>query len=359
MLYTLFQSSFRLGDRCRVLDTQGQFADRISLHAFDGGDDHPGHTRSEDTTEVRLQLGRYAMDSYGIMVTQLQANNPIERRIVKQLSFGYLMGIECIIIMCLHHLEHFVRGIKGLDKHFPFGPFSSRTSCHLFEHLISPLVGAEVGLVKERIGIEYRHQTHIIEMETFGDHLRSDENIAFVVREGIDDILVCGFITRRIEVHTHHTCLGEERLYLILDTLGSKTDGLVLASTNGTDGRYGSVITAVMTTQFVFAHVQRHRHVALDTTRRLTAVDTLYLRRITASVLEEDDLFMLRQTFSYTSDERITEMPFHLFSFVLTAKINERDSRQFDSSESLGERHQTVRTFLRQIIRLHRRCRCS
>ena len=359
MLYTLFQSSFRFGDGSRVLDAQGQFAERISLHAFHGRNDDTGHTRSEDTTEVRLQLGRYAMDSYGIMVTQLQANNPIERRIVKQLSFGYLMGIEGIIIMRLYHLKHFVRGIKSLDKHFAFGTFSSGTSCHLLEHLISPFVSTEIRLVKERIGIEYRHETHIIEMQTFGDHLRSDKDITFVVGEGIDDILVCGFIPRRIEIHTHHAGFGEERLYLILDSLGTETDGLVLATTNGTDSRHWSVITAVMTTQFVFAHVQGHGHVALDTTRRLTAVDTLYLRRITASVLKEDDLLMIRQTLTNTGYQRVTEMSFHLLSFVLTAKIDERDGGQFDSSESLGERHQTVCSFLRQIIRLHRRCRCS
>ena len=299
------------------------------------------------------------MHTHGIMVTQLQADDPIEWWIVEQLALGYLLGVKGIVIMRLHHLKHFIRCIESLDEHFSFGALSSGTSCYLFEHLISTLVGAEVGLVKERIGIEHRYQAHIVKMESFGYHLRSDENIAFVVGESIDDILVCGFIPRCIQIHTHHTCLRKERLYLILDTFGTEADGLILTSAVRTDSRYRCVITAVMTTQFMFAHMERHRHVALNTTRRLTTVDTLYLRGITASVLEENDLLMVCQTFPYTRDKRITKMAFHLLALVLLPKVYECDSRQFNATESLGERHQTVRTFLRQVIRLYRGCRCS
>ena len=164
-------------------------------------------------------------------------------------------------------------------------------------------------------------------MKPLGDHLGPNENIAFVVSESIDDILVGVFITRGVKVHAQHACIREELLYLIFDALRSETDGLEFASALRTDGRYGGMVTAVMTAHFVLPHMERHGHVALDTARRLAALGALDEGGITASVLEEDDLFVIRQDLTDAIHQRVAEMTHHLFAFVLTSQVNESDIR--------------------------------
>ena len=91
-----------------------------------------------------------------------------------------------------------------------------------------------------------------------------------------------------------------------------------------------------MTLQFARPQVKRHRYIALDATRRLTALDTLYLWRISSSVLKKNDLFVVRQTLTNPIHQRVREMIVHLFAFVLPLEVNELDIRQFRPAKPLG-----------------------
>ena len=193
-------------------------------------------------------------------------------------------------------------------------------------------------------------------MEPFGDHLRTDEDIALVAGKGIDDVLVGGFVTGRIQIHAQHAGFGEEGLYLIFDTLGTETDHLVFASAFRADGRHGCAVAAVMAAQFVLALVVGHRHVALDTTGRFAARHTLYLRSIAASVLEEDDLFMILQDLTDTVHERVGEMTVHLLARILALEVDKVNIRQLGTSEPLGQRNQSIHPFECQKVRFHRGC---
>ena len=115
------------------------------------------------------------------------------------------------------------------------------------------------------------------------------------------------------------------------------------------------MIPAVMASHLVLAHMERHRYVALDASRWLTALRTLDKRGIAAAVLEEDDLFMLRQHIADTRDERVGEMAHHLFALVLPAQVDELDVRQFHTSVAFGQRDESVHSFFRQIIGLYGR----
>jgi hypothetical protein len=68
----------------------------------------------------------------------------------------------------------------------------------------------------------------------------------------------------------------------------------------------------------MIAHMQSHRHIALDASGRLAARCALYLWRITAAVLKKDNLLIIRQCLADSIYQRIAEMAVHLFAFVLT-----------------------------------------
>ena len=173
-------------------------------------------------------------------------------------------------------------------------------------------------------------------MQAFGDHLRTDKNIALMVGKRIDDILIRGFITGGIQIHAQHACFREEGLYLIFNPFGTDADGFEFASAVRTDGGNRHMITAIMTLQFAWTQVKRHRHIALDATGRLTALHTLYLRGVAASVLKEDNLFIIRQTLPNTIYQRVRKMVIHLLAFVLPLEVNQLDIRQFRTAEPFG-----------------------
>ena len=90
--------------------------------------------------------------------------------ISEQLAFAQLLAEEGVVVMVLDELQDCVVGVKSLNPYLTFLPFTTCAACYLLEHLISALVGPEVGLVKERVGIEDRHQTNTICVPTRMSH---------------------------------------------------------------------------------------------------------------------------------------------------------------------------------------------
>ena len=258
----------------------------------------------------------------------------------------------------LHHLQHEVRGIERLDPYFSSRPFPAGSSRHLLQHLVCPFVCPEIGLVEERVGVENRHQPHVVEMQPFRHHLGAYQDVTFMVGESVDDILVSRPVAGGVQIHTQHAGVRKEGLYLVLYPLGAEPDGFVFAAAMRAEVRYRRVIAAIMAPHLLVAQMQGHRHVALHAPRRLAAGGTLYLGGIAASVLEEDDLFALRQHPADLRYQRVTEMAVHLFAFILASEINQPYLRQLRATETLRYLHQAVHPFLRQIVRLQRRGGC-
>ena len=102
--------------------------------------------------------------------------------------------------------------------------------------------------------------------------------------------------------------------------------------------------------------MQRHRHIALHASGRLTARRTLYLRCISASVLKENDLLMIRQSLPNTFYQRIAEMTVHLLARILALEVNEVNIRQLGTSETFRQRNQPIHPFDCQKVRFHRGC---
>ena len=148
-------------------------------------------------------------------------------------------------------------------------------------------------------------------------------------------------------------------MYLIFNALSTYSKRLEFSSTLRTDSRNGSMIPTIMTPQLIVTFMQGHRHIALHATRRLSTRHTLDLRRIAPAILKENNLLFIRQTLTNPIYQGVAEMPVHLFSIVLTAKIDKFNIRQFHPAKTLGKRHQAIYTSLRQIIRFNGRSGCS
>ena len=106
------------------------------------------------------------------------------------------------------------------------------------------------------------------EVETFGNHLRTDENAAFLLFEVRNDLFVSLAVAGCIEIHTGNGIVGKSMLYLFFDAFCPETvydDARFAAS--GTTGRYFLRVSAVMAYETVGAFMVSQTYIALGTTR--------------------------------------------------------------------------------------------
>ena len=80
-------------------------------------------------------------------------------------------------------LNHRAVGRACLQDDQALAPFSASTSSHLHKHLERAFVGAEVGLVEHRIGIEDAYDRDTVEVEALRHHLRADEDVIVACRK--------------------------------------------------------------------------------------------------------------------------------------------------------------------------------
>ena len=249
---------------------------------------------------------------------------------------------QAFVVMALHIVQHGVLRLESLDKHLPLLPFPTCPACHLLQHLIGSFVTAEIGLIKHGVSAEHCHQRHIVEMQPFGNHLRTDKDIHLVVRHGVDNLLISILNARGIEVHAHDASLGEEFLHFLLQPFGAEALHTHLPSACGALLRDRGMVTAVVAGHFLQAHVERERHIAVDAAWRLPASGTLQQGRIAAAVLEEYHLLAACQHLLHTRHQRVAEMVVHLLAVVLPFEVDDTDSGQLQPCIALREAHQPV-----------------
>lgn len=162
----------------------------LVLHARNSGDNNRTAAVSKLMRKQFLERTSRRVQPCLVVMTQMDDNYPMERGIMEELSFAYLLSEEGVVVVRYEVLEERMLGVGGLDDHLPDIAFASCPSCYLLEHLKSAFGRAKIGLVKEGIGLEYADQTDIIEMESLGDHLRTDEDIYLMRSKLLDDALM-------------------------------------------------------------------------------------------------------------------------------------------------------------------------
>ena len=147
--------------------------------------------------------------------------------------------------------------------------------------------GAEVGLVHHAVGIDDAHNADVVEVETFADHLRADEDVGTSCSEVGDDAFVGIARAGGVEVHTCNAGLRKNLAHLFLYLLRTKTTRTqVGTATTGTLRRNTVGKTTVVACQLVQLSVERQRYVAMLAGGHPATLVAFDDRRKTATILE-------------------------------------------------------------------------
>ena len=99
------------------------------------------------------------------------------RRITEHLALGTQVGIERLEIITHHLMNDGQRRTLRLQDDQTTTAFPPGTTAHLRHHHERMLVSTEVGLIEHAVGIDDAHDRHFLEVESFRNHLRADEQI--------------------------------------------------------------------------------------------------------------------------------------------------------------------------------------
>ena len=177
---------------------------------------------------------------------------------------------------------------------------SSGSSGHLCHKLERPFVRAEIGIVHHRIGVQNTDHTDTVEIQSFGNHLRANQNIRFPFFKVVDDALVGRAGAGGIQIHSGYLGLRKNLLDVILNFFRAESAVHKFhSSTSRTGCRHGVGIAAIMTRQLVKSLVIGQTYVAVFATWYPSTRAAFNHRGKTPSVLEQDDLFFLLQSFPY------------------------------------------------------------
>ena len=145
----------------------------------------------------------------------------------------------------------------------------------------------------------------MIKVQSFGHHLRTNQDIGLALFKIRDNFLVCGTGTSGIQIHPGDFRLGKYQFYIIFYTLCTETamhQFHSAARRAGTGNLIG--ISAVMASQLVQPLMIRQTHITVLAFRNPAAGMTFYHRSETTTVLKQDNLLLTLQCLFYLLDQR-------------------------------------------------------
>ena len=196
------------------------------------------------------------------------------------------------IIVRLDITQHGMRGIRDLDDALSLPhPSFAGAAAHLLHQLKGPFGGPEIGKMDDAVGIQDADEVHMLEVQSFDDHLRADEDIDPLLFELLDQRVMGRFAADAVDIHPCDAGFGKDRSEMFFDPLRPEIaldEAMVAAGGADVDRRvYG---TAIMTMQFVGQLMKIERYVAVAALRDPAADLADLVGRIAAAILEKDDL---------------------------------------------------------------------
>ncbi len=91
-------------------------------------------------------------------------------------QFDFLF-VEAEVIVLAGELNRFLVRRESLDDDLAFDVATTRTAGNLHKELEGAFAGAKVGHVEGHVGVDDADERDVGEVQTFGDHLRADEDI--------------------------------------------------------------------------------------------------------------------------------------------------------------------------------------
>ena len=141
-------------------------------------------------------------------VLQVDVDEAVIRRVVEDLPFGQLPGGHALIVVGYDLVNDGVGDIPCLEDDQSLRVASSGTSGYLRHQLEGTFVGTEIGIIQLRhqlegtfvgteigiiqqgVCIEDAHHADPLEVQSFGHHLRADEDVRPTFGKVIDDAFV-------------------------------------------------------------------------------------------------------------------------------------------------------------------------
>jgi len=132
-----------------------------------------------------------------------------ERREIATLAkLEFLLEVAGEIVVP-RELNGWTERCVGLNKNVARCFAATRPSGDLREQLKRAFAGAEVGKMEGKIGIDDPDQSHVREMKTFGDHLRTNQDVDLAGAKISQSFAVSFFSSHRIGVHPAHVRFGK------------------------------------------------------------------------------------------------------------------------------------------------------
>ena len=293
-------------------------------------------------------------------MSQYDIDEPEERRIAKRAAFVHQVGIKrCIVAR--HYLSNERQvGVLGLQNHTPALAFTASSPTDLRQHRKRMFISTEVGIIQQRVGIQYSDHTNTVEVKPFAYHLRTDEHISAPRREVADES--CIGISRAccVEIHPGHACFGQQLTYLVFHFLGSvATPSQFGAAAVGTNRRHMIRKPAVMARELIHILMQCESHITIRAVRNPSAYTTFDHRREAATVLEENHLLFPGQRLAHSRQQLGRKRACHHLAPGQVFDVNHLDFRHCHIAKSRVERNQSILTLPSIFISFGRRCGCS
>ena len=174
----------------------------------------------------------------------------------------------------------------------------SGASRHLRHQLESAFVGTEIGIIQHRICIQNAYHADMVEIQPFGNHLRTNQYICLSLLKICNDAFIGRSGTGGIQVHTGNSSFRKQNLDVIFYFLRSESTIAQVCplACRTLTGQLIS-IAAIMASQLVQSFMECQADITVLAFRHPSTCVTLNHRSKTTTVLKQDDLFFLVQRF--------------------------------------------------------------
>ena len=186
--------------------------------------------------------------------------------------------------------ERRVSGLMGLDHDLPFPcalASAAGTAGHLGKELECSLRCAEIGEKQLRVCRDDPNERDTRKVESFGNHLRTEQDVGVAVAESLQQAVVRPLANRCVEVHAQNLCFRKvtvEFLFHFLRPDPSKRQ--VGTSAGGALHVRRPDQTAIMTAQMLLCKVICHRHIAVLAHLHVAAIAAFHKGSKPSPILE-------------------------------------------------------------------------
>ena len=316
---------------------------------------------------VQYSVGCWSLGSYSVCqgkghpfrtvlesVSYGDLHDPGVWREIEVFSFCEKACAEVWSVLCNVLIDR-VLGIGSLDHEGTPPRAAAATAAKLQKQLMSTLIRAEILHSEKGIRSDDCHKAEVAEVESFADHLRSDQNVDLASAELPDGFLFIIPVLGGVAVQSCDPCLREQcrSLFLYLLCAGSEQFHRAAAFRAGTGTL--SAETAIVTSEAAVV-MQAEAHIAVRTFRYVAALLALYHRRPCASRPEDEHLL----TCTYGSFDSFYEFPREVADHsVLPSLISCVDDLYFrigGSVEFLLQFHEDMSSHMTVVLLFQGRC---